>query len=302
MKTSKENASSLKCGFCGADCPLQIAVLDGGLTVLRCRCCTADFAARVGRKEAVSQLVGNELYDGFAAGQRSARHWAAYVNSACKRLEWQTNLGFPGRKLSDLTFLDIGCGGGHLVAAARELGFAQALGTEADRVAAQAARQRDLDIYVGAWPVPELAARRFDLISLMHVLEHTLAPGLFLDQCLRCLAPGGMLTIDVPDQGSLPSYVKRVLRRIGRRRNEYGYVQPPWHLYGFRWRSFDCFAEARCLEFVWRRRTSPLDRTVFPHMEDYWSGRFRWNRRLYWLTRTLGQGGHLCLAVRCSKQ
>jgi hypothetical protein len=65
-----------------------------------------------------------------------------------------------------------------------------------------------------------------------------------------------------------------------------------------RQRSFEWFAADRGLNFLWNRQTSPLDRTVFPHTDYYWSGRFRWNRRIYTLSRLLGQGGYLTIGLR----
>lgn len=41
-------------------------------------------------------------------------------------------------------------------------------------------------------------ARGFDTIWATHVLEHSLNPGIFLDQCLRLLNPGGSLFVSVP--------------------------------------------------------------------------------------------------------
>lgn len=49
--------------------------------------------------------------------------------------------------------------------------------------------------------------RRFDLVTVIHVLEHVLDPLAFLAEVKRDLAPGGLLFIEVPDIadfGSLP--------------------------------------------------------------------------------------------------
>jgi SAM-dependent methyltransferase len=238
-----------------------------------------------------------QLYDGFSSGARSDQHWNTYVELARHRLTRQLRLAFPDRPCSMLRFLDIGCGGGHLVEAAIRLKFQEAVGTEMDRAAVASARAKGLNVFAGSWPVAELENQRFDFISMMHVLEHMPNPGEILLRCLACLNQGGVLAIDVPDQGSLPSVLKRSLRILGRRMKEYGYVQPPWHVFGFRKRSFEVFADLHGLKFVWIRRTSPLDKSFFPHTDDYWSGRFKWNRRTYQMARLLGRGGHLSIGL-----
>ncbi len=291
------------CRLCGSEELRFRTSLKGELQVFRCPTCKADMLTGTVQFPQAAVVTADsapasDLYGGFSAGQRSAQYWEDYVGCAGQRLAWQKEIAFPNRPFSELAFLDIGCGGGHFMAAAKRLGFQRAVGTEVDRAAVEQARAKGLEAHAGEWPVAEVARERFDFISLMHVLEHVPKPADFLSHCLGCLAPGGLLAIDVPDQGSLPALFKRVLHKCGRRPKDYGYVQPPWHLSGFRLQSFDWFAGQQRLKYLWRRRTSPLDRTVFPHTDYYWSGRFRWNRRVYTVSRLAGQGGYLTIGLR----
>ena len=275
----------------------------GNLSVFRCSSCSADFvvnpaeasSANVAKTDSAS---AQDLYSDFAAGQRSARHWDDYVDCATRRLTWQKDLAFPDKPYSALRFLDIGCGGGHIVAAARQLGFRKAIGTEVDLPAVQFARSKGLTAFHGPWPLDEIAEQKFEWISAMHVLEHVPEPQVFLAACANCLTDDGVLAIDVPDQGSFPALVKLILHRLGRRPKDFGYVQPPWHLFAYRVRSLELFARRNGITFLWKRRTSPLDASVFPHTREYWSGRFRWNRRLYTLARYTGRPGYLTVGLR----
>jgi SAM-dependent methyltransferase len=293
---------NLACRFCGSSEVHAKTLVRGTLEVFRCSGCDADFvvgAADAAKPEAAPAMQSTEnLYADFAAGQRSARHWDDYLACAVKRLEWQKRLAFPDQPYSALRFLDIGCGGGHIVAAAKKLGFQRAVGTEVDLPAVQFARSKDLSVYHGPWPVVEVAQQKFDFISAMHVLEHVSEPQHFLAACLECLSDKGILAIDVPDQGSFPSAFKRLLHFLGRRPKDFGYIQPPWHVFAYRVSSFELFARRNGLAFLWKRRTSPLDVSVFPHTPEYWSGRFRWNRRLYSLAQWTGRCGYMTLGLR----
>ncbi|MCA9662108.1 MAG: class I SAM-dependent methyltransferase [Myxococcales bacterium] len=93
--------------------------------------------------------------------------------------------------------LDIGCNTGLLLDALAELGYATE-GIERSPAAAQARaaghRIHQVDIE-GA----ETLDRRFDLITLTHVLEHLRRPVAALEWIRRHLAPGGILVVEVPN-------------------------------------------------------------------------------------------------------
>lgn len=88
--------------------------------------------------------------------------------------------------------LDVGCGDGTFLLAARARGFAIA-GTEMNPVRAQAA---GIDV------VTEVAGAArfgpFDAITLWHVFEHLRNPALTLRTLFDLLAPGGRLILAVP--------------------------------------------------------------------------------------------------------
>jgi 2-polyprenyl-3-methyl-5-hydroxy-6-metoxy-1,4-benzoquinol methylase len=285
------------CRFCAAKAVYAMRIRKWpGAPVFKCHNCCVEYLGQ--RVNTASNSSKESLYDEFAAGQRGNRNWTTYVAMAKQRLLWQTPLAFPRSDLAGMRFLDIGCGSGHLMQAAKELGMGCVAGVETDGHAVAFAQSKGLDVYHGVWPIADLVGTRYDFISLMHSLEHMPNPGEVLESCLDHLNEGGTLAIDVPDQASLPASFKRLLRYAGRRPDHYGYLQPPWHICAFRLRSFEVFAREHRIAFLWKRRTSPLDKSVFPHTDDYWSGRFKWNKRVYTLARMLGQGGYLTVGLR----
>jgi SAM-dependent methyltransferase len=98
----------------------------------------------------------------------------------------------PGVRL-----LDVGCGGGFLLAAARDRG-AEVLGFDAGSPSRDACAARGLPVTGDA-----AGLRGFDIVAISHTLEHVPDLGATLALCRDALAPGGRLLIEVPNVRSL---------------------------------------------------------------------------------------------------
>lgn len=117
----------------------------------------------------------------------------------------------PGHRffLSDPTaprqgdLLDIGCGTGNFLAAARDAGY-RVTGTELDRNAARFAKERLGLPRVHELTVCEFATQRpdekFDVVTFFEVLEHQAAPTDFLNNVKSCLRSGGYIALSVPNR------------------------------------------------------------------------------------------------------
>lgn len=102
------------------------------------------------------------------------------------------------------TVLDIGASTGGMLAAASDLGLA-AYGVEPDRALARYLHDRHGERCVTGYFPQDIPPHwpRFDLITLLDVLEHMVKPVAFLQQVARHLAPGGVLLVQVPNYHSL---------------------------------------------------------------------------------------------------
>lgn len=105
----------------------------------------------------------------------------------------------PGRG----ELLDIGCGTGNFLAAAREAGY-EVTGTELDRNAASFAKEKLGLPRVLGLTISEFAKQRpeekFDVVTFFEVLEHQAAPVEFLGGVRSCLRPGGYIALSVPNR------------------------------------------------------------------------------------------------------
>lgn len=122
------------------------------------------------------------------------------------------------------SLLDVGCGNGPLLLVARDRGW-EPHGLETSRWAVRYDREAlGLDVCRGVLEDHPFASGSFDVITLIHSLEHMPRPMASLEAARDLLAAGGVLHVQVPNLASL-----------GRRftgRHWQAYV-PPSHLWYF---------------------------------------------------------------------
>ena len=99
--------------------------------------------------------------------------------------------------------LDIGCGTGNFLDAARMAGY-EVSGTELDRNAAQFAKERVglpdvFPLTISAF-VEQYPAKKFDVVTFFEVLEHQAAPVEFIEKVKACLRPRGFAALSVPNR------------------------------------------------------------------------------------------------------
>jgi SAM-dependent methyltransferase len=104
----------------------------------------------------------------------------------------------PGGKL-----LDIGCGTGNFLAAARNAGY-DVSGTELDRNAARFARDQVGLPNIFSLGILEFVQRypgkTFDVVTFFEVLEHQAAPAAFLEAVRSCVRSRGYIALSVPNR------------------------------------------------------------------------------------------------------
>lgn len=133
----------------------------------------------------------------------------------------------PGR------LLDIGCGKGRFLSAARDAGW-EVLGVEFAPASAQAARATyQIEVTVGDFLELPLDGG-FDALTMWHVLEHLPDPFAAVARAAELLRPGGRLVVSVPNIESLQA-------RLGGER--WFHLDLPRHLLHFSPRSLGTLVE-----------------------------------------------------------
>jgi len=138
--------------------------------------------------------------------------------------------------------LDIGCDMGLLLALAADDGFEEVHGVEPNPLAAATARaiprSRIQETFYEATAYPEA---HFDLVTLVHVVDHLVEPIRLLTRVRRDLTPGGVVLAVVHNAGSL------LARALGERFPPYNL----YHHYFFTKRTLGLLFERAGLEPMW---------------------------------------------------
>lgn len=132
--------------------------------------------------------------------------------------------------------LDVGCGTGEFLQAARELGI-DALGIDVDASIERYAKEKHgFNVVTGMLDEGSFEADRFDIVVLSHVIEHLPDPNPLLAVIRRILKPGGVFLVATPNGDSFLCDL-HILRSALSRRAKKGYnltsFTPPFHLNAF---------------------------------------------------------------------
>ncbi len=194
-----------------------------------------------------------------AAGERAWLQKTLY-SDICAVLEEYA----PGKRV-----LDVGCGTGELITFLREKGF-EPSGTELSNEAVKIAKSTDLKIY--NCTLSDLCKNfsqdedcTFDVVTLLNVLEHVTNPTQIVADAKRCLAPGGVLCIRVPnDFSEIQVLSQKMLEK------EPWWIAIPDHLNYFDIKSLNIFLEEFGFDIVHTQGDFPME--FFLLMGDDYTG------------------------------
>ena len=129
---------------------------------------------------------------------------------------WKRRLNLMRKWKKPGSLLDVGTGIGQFLSIAGD-DFTETRGTEISDSAIHIAKERyGLDIFQGSIEAIDFSNRKFDNITLFHVLEHVGDPRAVIKKCRALLNEGGILFIAVPnDIQSIKAKGKDIARTIG---------------------------------------------------------------------------------------
>jgi 2-polyprenyl-3-methyl-5-hydroxy-6-metoxy-1,4-benzoquinol methylase len=184
-----------RCACCGASGSRPRPL--GPHPLVACTTCGTVRSARVDDPAAVYADGYHDGSDGFFV-DTDAPGLHSYLERAYRlRLDLLESVVAPPGRL-----LDVGCGRGDFLVAARTSGW-DVTGVELVPSAAAAARDRHgLDVRAGALQDAGLQGG-FDVVCAMHVVEHVLDVPDLLEQLTALTRPGGRVVLEVPNFDAL---------------------------------------------------------------------------------------------------
>ncbi|MFT3783039.1 MAG: class I SAM-dependent methyltransferase [Nibricoccus sp.] len=159
--------------------------------VRRCESCKVLF-----RSPRPTQQAIKESYD------RGANYERWRTEEDTREAMWRKRIDLvrqfqPGHRL-----LDIGTGDGRFLLAAVKAGF-EVDATELSDAGIRYAAERGFSVRKGQVTEIDFGNKRFDLITIWHVMEHVPNPLEVLMRCRDLLAPNGLVAIAVPNEDHL---------------------------------------------------------------------------------------------------
>jgi glycosyltransferase involved in cell wall biosynthesis/SAM-dependent methyltransferase len=169
--------------------------------------------------------------------------------------------------------LDVGCGGGHLLASAALRGWSS-LGTDLSHRACAIAQRAGTPVVQAEGSALPLRDACVEAVSLINVLDHTLDPLETLREAARVLVPGGHLVIRAPNATFHRSWV-RLLTSLSPLPRWYGWDgYPVLHVFAFPGKSLRSLATRAGFE-VLTVRNSSLAAEDAPWPRGWWRGAVR---------------------------
>ena len=198
-------------------------------TVRPCAACGSNEAESLGVKNGLEILSCSRcatVYTPYSPWYSSEFYYEAYY--------WDQNLAPPAfvqTRLEEILaqfasyrqknrLLDIGCGAGNLLLAARKSGW-EAQGLDVSPNAVKHVREQGFEVFQGELCDAQLPAEQFDVITAAELLEHLPDPRAELQEIARLLRPGGLFWTTTPHARGLAARVLGLKWRC---------ISPPEHL------------------------------------------------------------------------
>ena len=187
---SEHPSQAAGCAVCGADRPEPFADKDG-YDFVRCAECGFVYLSPMPSDAELAALYNA---DGTAAGYDAKRR------SRSRRAHMKLARFFPYAWRKEA--LDLGCGGGLMVAALGRIAR-RAVGLDIAREAVAAARAEfpQHDFIAADYRAADLPDETFDFVHASEIIEHVNDLDAFMDFVARVVRPGGHVYVTTPDIG-----------------------------------------------------------------------------------------------------
>jgi 2-polyprenyl-3-methyl-5-hydroxy-6-metoxy-1,4-benzoquinol methylase len=218
--TTEEAFASRPCVVCGGSLRVRLAPWSARCTV----CGTWSSSLAVAINEEAAHARVDEAARATGLKELRRRNYEAILDRIAVL-----------RPLAGARLLDVGSAHGWFLEAAAARGL-DATGVEPEEARGEASRRGGGDVRVGYFPDVIEDGETFDVITFNDVLEHIPDVRATLDSCARVLAPGGVLSINIPSADGLGYKVTQLLARCGARGPferfwQYGLPSPHRHYF-----------------------------------------------------------------------
>ena len=223
-----------------------------GKQILKCDECEYVLTPISTTEETIALYDDPEYFDGWGCNMEF--DYERFEPSVHRQV--QDYLDFIGSHAQGKGLLDVGTGSGLLPHLARTRGY-EVEGTDLSKhVSENVPPRAGFPIHQGT--IEDINfTRQFDIITMLHVLEHTSNPLSTMKRCKELLPDGGYIVVVVPNYQSLDSRIKDVLSALRLKSRPYKHLALGHHNYVFSVRSLEVLGEKSGLQVVHRQTQQP---------------------------------------------
>lgn len=180
------------CPLCGEMSSDQVF-----LTIRKCKDCGLRFVNPLGAFRGTNETEDYFLHEYLPL------HLSNWENSLAERRAHLAMIREYCSLPPSPRLLDVGCALGFMLQEAKASGW-EPVGLETSRFAAQYAQQKsNCRVFTGTLEQARFESKSFDVVTLMDLIEHVVAPRGLMDEVRRILRPDGVVFIVTPNFGSL---------------------------------------------------------------------------------------------------
>ena len=211
------------CNLCDSD-ELEYLYSVRSFRVVRCSSCGLVFLNPMPRPADAAGIYTVDYYRNQDSVEDTPLGYPDYLTLREHHTFVADELLRPLKDIRPGAVLDVGCGMGTMLGRFRESGW-DAYGVDVSTYATEYARDElGLRVYTGAVGEVDLPEGFFDLVTMVHVVEHLPDPRSTLATLHRLMRPGGILVVATHDiRGLWPRIV----------RDRWRHLNIPEHLYFF---------------------------------------------------------------------
>lgn len=250
-----------------------------------CRACHSAFQSE---RESTGEEYYSDQY--YSAGERSESQFINWVQQD----EIRRKVNVLKRFQPHGRLLDIGCGYGFFLHAAKTAGY-EVFGVEPNSYSVRKADELfGLHLSLGNFGQTPLSPP-YDIVTAFHVIEHVPKPREFVEGISNSLRPGGLAIIETPNFAS---------RNAKGMKSDWPFILPDEHLTYFTAASLEELLHQNGLDSIYQKQTGPFIHKKSSQLKaastaNRASWKFKLMKRLYYFaSEQFRLGDHIFMVAR----
>ena len=212
------STTSLECPICDS-ASVRLCYSVNQYKIYLCKECRGAFASPRPEDHEVSDIYDEEYLKAYKQSPSHGNEYSDWRFAGLSNLIDKT-VGFDAAQKTR-SVLDIGCGTGYFLSRFAQNGW-DTHGMEVLPQSAKYARNEfGLDVTVGDFVAVDIAPDSYDLVTMIHVIEHFIDPNRVMKKSREILKPGGLFFLETPNWDGIGSTIQK---------EKWSHLIPPEHL------------------------------------------------------------------------